>query len=147
VNELTAALSGVASGVQAVAAAGGIKVSFPPAGVQKSLAYEGMPMFGALAKGGIFDAPRLSLIAEAGSEAVIPLEDRSRGIPLWMAAGEAMGMSFGGNSRTTNNVTGGSPIVNITVNGGEPGIGQRVAEEVRRVLLEMREYEDRVRPA
>jgi hypothetical protein len=144
VNELKAALSGVASGVQAVAAASGIKISLPPTGVQKSLADGGIPMVGALAKGGIFDAPRLSLIAESGSEAVIPLEDRSRGIPLWMAAGEAMGMSFGGNATTTNNVMGGSPVISITVTGGDPGIGQRVAEEVRRVLLEMREYEDRV---
>jgi TP901 family phage tail tape measure protein len=95
------------------------------------------------AMGGIFNTPHVGLIAEAGSEAVIPLEDRSRGIPLWKAAGEAMGMSFGGNTTTTN-VTGGSPIINITVNGGEPGVGQCIAEEVRRVLLEMREYEERV---
>jgi hypothetical protein len=101
-------------------------------------------MVGVNADGGIYDRPMLSWVAEDGAEAIIPLEKRSRGIPLWMAAGESMGMSFGGNTTTTNNVTGGSPVINITVNGGEPGIGQRVAEEVRRVLLEMREHEDRV---
>ncbi|MBR0279567.1 MAG: phage tail tape measure protein, partial [Synergistaceae bacterium] len=38
------------------------------------------------ATGGIFSQPHLGLVAEAGREAVIPLEDKSRGLPLWMAA-------------------------------------------------------------
>jgi hypothetical protein len=96
------------------------------------------------ALGGIFDKPHLAMISEAGEEAVIPLTDRSRGIPLWIAAGEEMGMKFGGGSTTTNNVTGGSPVINITVNGGEPGIARQVAEEVRRVLQDIQEYNDRV---
>jgi hypothetical protein len=61
-----------------------------------------------------------------------------------MAAGEEMGMKFGGGNATTNNVAGSSPIINITVNGNDPGIGQQVAEEVRRVLLEIQEYNERV---
>ena len=44
------------------------------------------------AMGGIFSTPHIGLIAEAGREAVIPLEDNSRGIPLLMAAAnEIMG--------------------------------------------------------
>jgi TP901 family phage tail tape measure protein len=99
------------------------------------------------ALGGIFNTPHIGLVAEAGSEAIIPLSDRSRGIPLWMAAGEEMGMRFGNNSTTTNNITGGSPNINITVNGGDPGIAQRVAEEVKRALREIQEYNDRTQLA
>jgi hypothetical protein len=97
--------------------------------------------------GGIFSTPHVGMVAEAGKEAVVPLSDRSRGIPLWMAAGEEMGMKFGSNSTTTNNVTGGSPSINITVNGGDPGIAQRVAEEVKRALREIQEYDDRTQLA
>ena len=47
------------------------------------------------ALGGIFSQPHLGLIAEAGREAVIPLEDRSRGLPLLMAAArEITGVDF-----------------------------------------------------
>ena len=42
------------------------------------------------AMGGIFSVPHIGLIAEAGREAVIPLEDKSHGIPLLMAAANAM---------------------------------------------------------
>ena len=42
------------------------------------------------AEGGIFSTPHIGLVAEAGREAVIPLEDKSRGIPLLMAAANEM---------------------------------------------------------
>ena len=38
------------------------------------------------AMGGIFSTPHIGLVAEAGREAIIPLEDRARGIPLLFAA-------------------------------------------------------------
>ena len=45
--------------------------------------------------GGIFSSPHIGLIAEAGREAVIPLDDRARGIPLLMAAAnEIVGADF-----------------------------------------------------
>ena len=94
------------------------------------------------ATGGIFNNPHVALIAEAGAEAVIPLEDRSRGIPLWKAAGESMGMKFSGKT-TTNNVSNAAPNINITVNGGDGNIARRIAEEVRRVLRDIQEYNDR----
>ncbi|GHV45276.1 hypothetical protein FACS1894204_03970 [Synergistales bacterium] len=96
------------------------------------------------ATGGIFNTPHLGLVAEAGAEAIIPLTNPSRGIPLWKAAGEEMGVKFGVGNTTTNNIKGGSPVINITVNGGDENIARRVADEVRRALIEMQEYSDRV---
>ena len=57
----------------------------------------------------------IGLVAEAGREAVIPLENKTRGLPLWKAAGEEMGVSFG--APTTNNHS--APNVTITLNGAE----------------------------
>ncbi|MBQ9527602.1 MAG: phage tail tape measure protein [Fretibacterium sp.] len=100
------------------------------------------------ALGGIITHPMISWLAEDGDEAVVPLENRSRGIPLWMAAGERMGLRFGGGSTTANNYsyTGGSPTINITVSGGgdEPGIAQRIAQAVRDALEDIQSYEGRV---
>ena len=100
------------------------------------------------AAGGIFTSPHIGLVAEAGPEAIVPLSDRSRGIPLWMAAGEEMGVKFGSGSVTTNNTyTGGTPIINITVNGNggdDRGLAQKIAQAVRDVLGDMQSYEERV---
>ena len=85
------------------------------------------------ATGGIFTQPHLGLVAEAGSEAIIPLEDSSRGIPLWMAAGEELGFSFGGRQSATKNIAPVfAPNVNITVNGGD----ESTEGNLRRVLAE-----------
>ncbi|GHS88574.1 hypothetical protein AGMMS49957_10300 [Synergistales bacterium] len=96
------------------------------------------------ALGGIFDKPHLGLVAEAGAEAIIPLTNPSRGIPLWKAAGEEMGVKFGGGNATTNNIKGGSPVINITVNGGDDSMARRVADEVRRAIIEIQERNERV---
>ena len=53
--------------------------------------------------GGIFSSPHLGLVAEAGREAVIPLENKSRGIPLAMQAAQELGL-FNKNSMMTQNV-------------------------------------------
>jgi TP901 family phage tail tape measure protein len=145
VKELNTVLAAATLGAAALAAAGGAQVGAPNPAVQSAAAaaYDAIPYAGPQAAGGFFDAPHFALLAEAGAEAVIPLENRSRGIPLWAAAGEAMGMSFGGNT-TANNVSSSAPTINITVNGGDPGIARSVAEEVRRALREIQEYEDRV---
>ena len=45
------------------------------------------------AAGGIMTAPHVGLVAEAGPEAIIPLSDKSRGIPLLMRAAEILGVS------------------------------------------------------
>ena len=72
----------------------------------------------------------IGLVAEAGREAVIPLENKTRGLPLWKAAGEEMGVSFG--APTTNNHSAPvfAPNVNITVNGGEPDTERRFRQIV-----------------
>lgn len=44
------------------------------------------------AKGGIFTQPHIGLVAEAGREAIIPLENRANGIPLLMNAAHEMGL-------------------------------------------------------
>ena len=85
------------------------------------------------ATGGIFSQPHLGLVAEAGREAVIPLEDKSRGLPLWMAAGEEMGFSFGRSSSGSNSISQMfAPNVNITVNGED----SESASKFRRILEE-----------
>ena len=88
------------------------------------------------ADGGIFSQPHIGLVAEAGREAIIPLENRSRGIPLWQAAGEEMGVSFGNpqSSREISAVF--APNLNLTVNGGEPDAEQKF----RRIVSDM--FED-----
>ena len=82
------------------------------------------------AAGGIFSTPHIGLVAEAGREAVIPLENKARGIPLWKAAGEEMGVSFG--APTTNNHSAPvfAPNVTITVNGGEADTERRFRQIV-----------------
>ena len=85
------------------------------------------------AEGGIFSQPHIGLVAEAGREAIIPLEDKSRGIPLWVAAGEEMGMPFSTSSTDNNIAPVFAPNIYITVNGEEPDTGQRfrhIAEEL-----------------
>ncbi len=44
------------------------------------------------AEGGIFDQPHLGLVAEAGPEAVIPLNGSNNAKSLWQRAGEALGL-------------------------------------------------------
>jgi len=144
VNELSAALSGIASDIQAVASAGRLQVNVSAA--QPAASQSSSWGWFAHAAGGIFSTPHLGLVAEAGAEAIIPLTDRSRGVPLWLAAGEAMGMKFGGNT-TTNNVSRPAPNINITVHGGDQSVARDIAEEVKRVLRDLYEYDDRTQLA
>ena len=88
------------------------------------------------AAGGIFSQPHIGLVAEAGREAIIPLENKARGIPLWQAAGEEMGVSFSNTQPSREISVSFSPNVSITVNGGEPDSEQKF----RRILSDM--FED-----
>jgi hypothetical protein len=54
------------------------------------------------ANGGIFSQPHMGLVAEAGREAIIPLERQSRGAELWFEAGHELGLIVGKNSTTSN---------------------------------------------
>ena len=88
------------------------------------------------ADGGIFSQPHIGLVAEAGREAIIPLENKARGIPLWQAAGEEMGVSFSNTQPSREISVSFAPNVSITVNGGEPDSEQKF----RRIVSDM--FED-----
>ena len=53
------------------------------------------------AKGGIFSQPHIGLVAEAGREAIIPLEKQARGMQLWFEAGRELGL-ISSNTGITN---------------------------------------------
>jgi len=90
----------------------------------------------------------LSLIGEAGREAVIPLENKSRGIPLWQAAGEELGYSFGNttNNNTKNNSVNLSPVFNFTINnsGDDAGLEARFRSIVEECLANLQNDLERV---
>lgn len=133
VEELARTLAGIAPSVEAVAQAAGIKSPARAAPKQRG------GWFSAHAEGGIFTRPHVGMVAEAGSEAVIPLEDRARGVPLWMAAGEEMGVRFGGGSTTTNEYNTVAPNITVNVYGGD----ERTAQQAREGVWEaLREWED-----
>lgn len=44
------------------------------------------------AYGGIFSSPHIGMIGEAGTEAVIPLSNKRRGMDLWMQTGKMLGV-------------------------------------------------------
>ena len=156
VNNLVSALGRVASELNSISQAANVnvKVNVPQAQTPVNFgAFDRGQGIAAHAAGGIFSTPHFGIVAEDGTEAIIPVDKPSRGIPLWMAAGEAMGLKFGGGAVTNNNYagastsnsyTGGSPTFNITVNGGEPGVAQRIRQAIEDFMREQRSYEERV---
>ena len=92
------------------------------------------------ATGGIVTSPQIAMIGEAGTEIVLPVDRPSRGIPLWKAAGEMMGISFGeGQGGDVNTSHTFAPVVHINVSGSDasPGaIAQAVEEALRRLSRE-----------
>ncbi len=92
-----------------------------------------------MAAGGIVSGPQLALIGEAGREVVTPVDRPRLGIPLWMAAGEMMGLEFGGGSvnHSTSNF---SPQITINVSGAaDDGSVRKLEDVVRRVLRDEQE--------
>ncbi|NCB27067.1 MAG: hypothetical protein EOM62_16675 [Bacteroidia bacterium] len=91
------------------------------------------------ADGGVVSGPQLALIGEAGREVVTPVDRPRLGIPLWMAAGEMMGIEFGGGSvnHSTSNF---SPQITINVSGAaDDGSVRKLEDMVRRVLRDEQE--------
>jgi phage-related minor tail protein len=135
VNALNAALKETASSVQAVAAAAGVKVTLPTQAaaplVNSSFLSGGG--FGAPpaphAAGGIFSTPHLGLVAEAGAEAIVPIDDPARGFPILSMAAGMMGIPTG--KRSSDNIVY-SPVYNITAQ-------DSVVEEFRRAAAEAEE--------
>lgn len=97
------------------------------------------------ATGGIVTSPQIAMIGEAGREAVIPVDRPSLGIPLWKAAGDMMGMDFGGGGGSVSTF---SPTINlggITINGpADDGVMNRIKAAVQDALREERENFARV---
>ncbi|MED4570314.1 phage tail tape measure protein [Brevibacillus agri] len=83
----------------------------------------------AYAKGGILTRPHIGLVAEAGPEAVIPLNRSPRSISLWKQAGRSMGLTSGGGT-----------VIHLTyapqINGGDPNTIKPVLEENNRTLMD-----------
>ncbi|MBQ7594157.1 MAG: phage tail tape measure protein [Synergistaceae bacterium] len=152
INELAGALSKIATEISSIVQAGMLEVEVrtPATSINTSYSQTVGGTWGGRkrAKGGIITQPEIALIGEAGREAVIPLENKARGIPLWKAAGEEMGLLFG--NTTTNNVSVArqrhnrnssmnfSPVYNITVNGGELGIEQRFRQIIEDTLYDIK---------
>lgn len=61
----------------------------------------GIPGF---ATGGIIDKPSVIQVAESGREAIIPLTDKARGIPLLMTAAQELGVVSGEESATVSRI-------------------------------------------
>ena len=148
IHELTTALSQIATEVSSIVQAGGLEVEVRTPATQAAQSYSrtaGSTWGGRRrAKGGIITQPEIALIGEAGREAVIPLENKTRGIPLWKAAGEEMGLLFGNsttNNDNRNNSVMFSPTYNITVNGGEAGIEEKFRQIIEDVMLD---FQDRM---
>lgn len=134
VNALKASLAGVSVGMAAIALVGGIN---PAAATTPVPAH---------ALGGIFSTPHIGMVAEAGREAVVPIDNPSRGIPLWMAAGKMMGLDgFGGTKEvSSSNEVANNFSFNITVQGNaESGIEERIKAAVINVLAEIGINEER----
>lgn len=70
------------------------------------------------ARGGIISRPTIGLIGEAGREAIVPLQNKSRGIPLLMQAAKTLGV-FPEVTRTYDNISssmnrGGDTIMSLS---------------------------------
>ena len=70
----------------ASAKAGTLSRSDPQYGISVMESTYAMPQISPHATGGIMTRPHIGLVAEAGPEAVIPLRDKARGIPLLIEA-------------------------------------------------------------
>lgn len=66
----------------------------------------------AYASGTIATSPHVGLIAEAGDEAIIPLDGSPRSTALWAEAGSRMGI--GGGSSGSSVVVNYNPVINVT---------------------------------
>lgn len=103
-----------------------------------------MPDFGAFAGGGVISRPTIALMGEGGNREVVTPVDKPRlGIPLWKAAGEMMGVDFGG--AAVSNIATFSPQITINISGGaDNGTAKNLEEVIRRVLRDEQERFARV---
>ena len=101
ITELVTSLSRVSTEIQAIAQAANLSVNVNGGATigGASTTGGGRNKSGGSwwehAEGGIFSTPHFGVVAEAGREAVIPLEDFSRGSALWLQAGQELGLISG----------------------------------------------------
>ena len=98
VMELKSSLDLLQSGIENLSRIGNISLNIPASQVQESARAQGAAAgidksFKFHALGGIFTQPHMGLVAEAGPEAIIPLSDPSRGVPLLNQAADILGMN------------------------------------------------------
>ena len=142
VNELASALSKIAGEINSIVQAGelSVKVETPRSRAMSAVPaqYQRMAGFQAHAAGGIFSTPHLGLVAEAGREAVIPLENQTRGIQLWFEAGRELGLLKNTEqASTTLNILKMQPEINNTA---EP---QNMFSKILRVVFPKKDLEER----
>lgn len=120
--------------------------------------------------GGIMTRPHIGMVAEAGPEAIIPLTDKTRGVPLVMRAAQILGLntenpasiitqgreminyvsqSSSGNTDGNSAVGASSmtftPTYNITVNGeGSRSIGENIRAVIEDTMNEIMSRMERV---
>ena len=89
----------------AAAKAGTLKRSDPDYGLAVMNSTYMIPSLKAHATGGILTHPHIGLVAEAGPEAVIPLTNKHRGVPLVLEAARLLGLNyfFGDNVKNSSN--------------------------------------------
>lgn len=98
------------------------------------------------AAGGIFSSPHIGMVAENGKrEVIVPVEDKSRGIPLWKAAGRLMGLDgFGGTkSVSTSSETHNSFSFSFQIGSAEAGIEEKIRNAVISAMNELGIQEER----
>lgn len=112
------------------------------------------------AAGGIFDQPHFGVVAEAGPEAIIPLDGSADSLDLWKEAGKMMGLEEAPLSISPGNLgsgdqqgggTGGSREVNVNINGNgsikvsggvsKEQVVELILENAREALLNIVEQE------
>ena len=80
-----------------------------------------------------------------GSDDSYSLEDTTRDIPLWLWADKDIGGSFSSSTTNNNRPVTISPNINITVNGGDPGMGQEIRRIIEEVIADIQDREERTR--
>lgn len=105
------------------------------------------------AEGGIFTRPHMGVVAEDGPEAIIPLSNKSRGLPLLYEAARSLGVgenfAGSGNSQVMNNnaSVNNNPVINISVDGGNSDgedLANKIAIAVRSAWEDLQERQERL---
>ncbi|MBO8136805.1 MAG: phage tail tape measure protein [Desulfotomaculum sp.] len=83
------------------------------------------------ATGGIFNSPHIGMVAEAGPEAIIPLDGSPRSMSLWEKTGELIGAGRGGITINVNF----APVIN----GAGPEIIPAIQEQQRSFIDQLKD--------